>query len=296
MKKVTIRTFARMHARDEKVVMVTAYDATMARILDDAGVDAILVGDSLGMVVQGHDSTLPVTLEQVAYHSAAVSRGTRRAHVVADLPFMTYQASVDEAVKNAGRLIVDGRAEAVKLEGGSEYHSVISKIVRAGIPVMGHLGLTPQSVHKLGGYTVQGKTDDQVEELMADAKAIEDAGAYALVLECVPADVADCITKALSIPTIGIGAGAGCGGQVLVCYDFLGLKPDFAPRFLKRYVDGYTTLKSAAEAYVSEVRSRAFPTSEHSFHRAVEGAGDENSDGERVSTTAAPAGRSGESH
>jgi 3-methyl-2-oxobutanoate hydroxymethyltransferase len=292
MKKVTIRTLARMRAQGEKVVMVTAYDATMARILDDAGTDVLLVGDSLGMVVQGHDSTLPVTLDHVVYHTAAVRRGAKRAHVVADMPFMSYQAGLDEAVKNAGRLVAEGGAESVKLEGGVEYADVVQRIVRAGIPVMGHIGLTPQSVHKLGGYVVQGKSAEQAERLLEDALALEAAGCYALVLECVPMEVAEAITEALRIPTIGIGAGAGCSGQVLVCYDLLGFNPDFAPKFVKRFADGYGALKGAAEDFVTEVRSGAFPAPEHGFAapaeaapkkrpavRLVEGTSDEGDEG-----------------
>lgn len=271
MKKVTIRTIARMRAEGEKVVMVTAYDATMARIMDDSGVDAILVGDSLGMVVQGHESTLPVTIEHVVYHSAAVKRGVKRAHVVADMPFMSYQASVDDAVRNAGRLVAEGGAEAVKLEGGADYVDVVRRIVRAGIPVMGHVGLTPQSVHKLGGYGVQGRGADAAKALVEDAKALEEAGCYSLVLECVPEEVASQVSRALSIPTIGIGAGAGCGGQVLVCYDLLGFNPDFSPRFVKRFANGYEMLTEATRAYVGEVREGSFPADEHSFRQRKEG-------------------------
>ncbi|RMG21403.1 MAG: 3-methyl-2-oxobutanoate hydroxymethyltransferase [Deltaproteobacteria bacterium] len=253
----------------EKAVMVTAYDFTMARILDDAGVDMLLVGDSLGNVIQGHDSTLPVRLEHVIYHTAAVRRAVRRAHLVADMPFMSYQASAEEAVKNAGRLLSEGGAEAVKLEGGRDFSEVVRRIVRAGIPVMGHIGLTPQSVHQLGGYVVQGKTEEQAERLLDDALALQEAGIYALVLEAVPADVAARITEALAVPTIGIGAGPHCDAQVLVCYDLLGLNPDFRPKFVKRYLDGYDLLKGAVERYATEVRSGAFPAPEHSFERPV---------------------------
>ncbi len=271
MKKVTIRTLQGMYSSGEKVVMVTAYDATMARIMEDAGVDAILVGDSVGMVVQGHDSTIPVTLDHIVYHSAAVRRGAKRAHVVADMPFMSYQAGIDDAVRNAGRLVAEGGAEAVKLEGGADFADVVRRVVRAGIPVMGHIGLTPQSIHKLGGYGVQGRGVEAARALIEDARALEEAGCYCIVLECVPEELAKEVTGILSIPTIGIGAGAGCSGQVLVCYDLLGFNPDFAPRFLKRYADGYGTMKAAAEQYVLEVRSNAFPAREHSFKEKVPG-------------------------
>ncbi len=271
MKKVTIQTLARMRERGEKVVMVTAYDATMARIVDDSGVDAILVGDSLGMVIQGHESTLPVTVDDVVYHTAAVRRGAARAHIVADMPFMSYQAGLDEAVKNAGRLIAEGGAEAVKIEGGVDFADVVRRIVRAGIPVMGHIGLTPQSVHKLGGYSVQGRDEDAARVILEEALALERAGCYSLVLECVPFEVAEEVTRSLSVPTIGIGAGAACDGQVLVCYDLLGFNPGFSPRFLKWFTDGYGALKAATEAYVEEVRAGSFPAEEHTVRRGSQG-------------------------
>lgn len=269
MKKVTIHTLKQLKNEGEKVVMVTAYDATIARILDDSGVDVLLVGDSLGNVIQGHDSTLPVTVDHIVYHCAAVRRGAKRAHVVADMPFMSYQVSTEEAVRNAGRLIAEGSAESVKLEGGTEFCDVVLAIVRAGIPVMGHIGLTPQSVHKMGGYRVQGKTDAQAQQLLEDALALQAAGIYALVLEGVPAEVAAKITAALDVPTIGIGAGVDCDGQVLVCYDVLGLNPDFKPKFVKKYLDGYGAVKGAVEAFASEVRAGTFPDDAHSFHKPV---------------------------
>src|SRR5262245_26241075 len=245
--------------------MVTAYDATFGRILDDAGADVVLVGDSLGMVIQGHDSTLPVTMDQMVYHSRAVTRGVRRAHVVGDLPFMSYQGSWEDAVRKAGRLVEEGGVGSVKLEGGEEFADTISRIVRASVPVMGHLGLTPQSVHKMGGYVVQGKDEQQARKIMQDAIALERAGCYALVLEGVPLELAEQITQRLSIPTIGIGAGLHCDGQVLVCYDLLGMNPDFKPRFVKRYADLYGQIKGAAEAFFAEVRTEAFPDEAHSF-------------------------------
>lgn len=263
--KVTIHTLKRQKSAGQKICMVTAYDATFARIADEAGADVILVGDSLGMVIQGHESTLPVTMDQMVYHSQAVTRGAKRAHVVGDLPFMSYQASSEEAVKNAGRLVAEGRVGAVKLEGGEEFADTISKIVRASIPVMGHLGLTPQSVHKMGGYVVQGRDEDTAHKIMADAIALEQAGCYAIVLEGVPLELAQQITERLTIPTIGIGAGVHCDGQVLVCYDLLGMNPDFKPKFVKRYANLFGDIKGATEAFFSEVRQGAFPDEDHSF-------------------------------
>src|SRR5438270_3982962 len=226
-----------MKQAGERITMLTAYDAAFARLLDRAGTDVLLVGDSLGMVIQGHDTTLPVTMDQMVYHCAAVSRTTEHAHLVGDLPFGSYQTSADEAVKNAMRIVSEGGVESVKLEGGAEYADVVARIVRAGVPVMGHIGLTPQSVHKLGGYVVQGRTEEKAAKLLTDAKALEKAGCYAIVLEMVPQELAAEITAAVSIPTIGIGAGAACDGQVLVIYDLLGLNPSFTPKFVKRYVD-----------------------------------------------------------
>ena len=263
--KVTIHTLKRQKQVGQKICMVTAYDATFARILEDAGADVILVGDSLGMVVQGHDSTLPVTMEQMLYHSRAVTRGAQRAHVVGDLPFMSYQTSVEEAVRNAGRLVAEGGVGSVKLEGGEEFAETVQRIVRASIPVMGHLGLTPQSVHKMGGYVVQGREQDQARQIYRDAIALEQAGCYAVVLEGVPVELAKQITQRLSIPTIGIGAGVHCDGQVLVSYDLLGMNPDFKPKFVKRYADLYGTIRGAAETFFQEVRQDQFPDEAHSF-------------------------------
>lgn len=266
MNKVTIHTLKKQKTAGQKICMVTAYDATFARILDDAGADVLLVGDSLGMVVQGNDSTLPVTMDQMVYHSKAVTRGAKRAHVVGDLPFMSYQNSVEEAVRNAGRLVSEGGVGSVKLEGGAEFSQTIERIVRASIPVMGHLGLTPQSVHKMGGYVVQGRDEQTARRLLEDAVALENAGCYAVVLEGVPLELAKQITARLSIPTIGIGAGKHCDGQVLVCYDLLGLNPDFKPKFVKRYADMFTGITQAAQTFFTEVRAETFPDAEHSFH------------------------------
>jgi 3-methyl-2-oxobutanoate hydroxymethyltransferase len=258
---VTVPEFRAAKSRGEKLAIVTAYDYTSARIADSAGVDCLLVGDSLGMVVQGHDSSIPVTLGQIAYHTKCVVRGTRRALVVADLPFLSYQVSPAQAVRNAGRLIKKAGAHAVKLEGGQRMADAIRAVVNAGIPVMGHVGLTPQSVHLLGGFKVQR----DLPQLLADAKAVEEAGAFSLVVESVPADAAAKITQAVGIPTIGIGAGPSCDGQVLVFHDLLGLFTDFTPKFVKRYADLASQIRTAMETYCKEVREGKFPGSEHSF-------------------------------
>jgi len=263
--KVTIHTLRKFKQAKQKICMVTAYDATFARILDDAGADVILVGDSLGMVIQGNDSTLPVTMDQMIYHSRIVSRGAKRAHVVGDMPFMSYQTTPEEAVRNAGRLVAEGGVGSVKLEGGEEFAETVERIVRASIPVMGHLGLTPQSVHKMGGYVVQGRDEQAARKILHDALALEKAGCYALVLEGVPMDLAAQISERLTIPTIGIGAGVHCDGQVLVCYDFLGLNPDFKPKFVKRYADLYGAIRQASETFFSEIRGETFPDEDHSF-------------------------------
>jgi 3-methyl-2-oxobutanoate hydroxymethyltransferase len=270
LKKVTINTLRKMKQAGERISMLTAYDATFARLFDGAGIEILLVGDSLGMVVQGHDSTLPVTMDQMVYHCAAAARGTEHAHLVADMPFGSYQGSADEAVKNAVRLVAEGGAESVKLEGGAEYAEIVRRISRAGVPVMGHLGLTPQSVHKLGGYVVQGRSEEKAQKLLADAKALERAGCYALILEAMPAELSAEITASVSIPVIGIGAGVGCDGQVLVCYDLLGMNPDFSPKFVKKYLDLGTQIREAAARFRDEVRGGTFPGPEHSFSSNVE--------------------------
>jgi len=265
LKKVTINTLKKMKQAGERITMLTAYDASFARLLDRAGIDVLLVGDSLGMVIQGHDSTLPVTMDQMVYHCACVRRGVQHAHLVGDMPFGSYQASADEAVKNAMRLCAEGGCESVKLEGGAEYSEVIQRIVRAGVPVMGHLGLTPQSVHKLGGYVVQGRNEDKAAKLIADAKALEAAGCYSIILEMMPADLSAEIARSVGIPVIGIGAGAGCDGQVLVIYDLLGMNPDFAPKFVKKYLDLGVAIRDAVTQYRDEVKHGAFPDDAHSF-------------------------------
>src|SRR5688572_26281798 len=251
--KVTIHTLRQMKERGEKIAMLTAYDATFARLLDEAGIDVLLVGDSLGMVVQGHDTTLPVTLEEIAYHCRAVVRGARRAHVVGDMPFMSYQASYEQGVTNAGRLMKEGCCHSVKLEGGAVHAELVHRLVAAGIPVMGHIGLTPQSYHQLGGFKVQGRDVGGRERLLSDARTLEEAGAYALVLEAIPMDIAREITETLSIPTIGIGAGVHCDGQVLVSYDALGMDESFKPRFVRRYETLGAKIRDAIGSYVAEV-------------------------------------------
>ncbi len=247
------------------LAMVTAYDATFARMLDEAGVEMLLVGDSLGMVVQGNPDTLGVTVDDTIYHCRAVGRGARFAHIVGDMPFLSYQVTPEEAVRNAGRILAEGRAHAVKLEGGATIAPTVARIVAAGIPVMGHVGLTPQSVHAMGGFRVQGRDDDAARRILADAHAVADAGAYALVLEGIPGELAERITAELTIPTIGIGAGVGCDGQVLVCYDLLGMTADLRPKFVKRYDEGFARVVAAASAFRDEVRRREFPSAEHTF-------------------------------
>ena len=258
---VTVPDFRAARTRGVKLAVVTAYDYTSARLCDEAGVDSILVGDSLGMVIQGHPTSLPVTLDEMIYHTKCVVRGVRRALVVVDMPFMSYQVSPKQAVRNAGRLLKEGGAHAVKLEGGVRMQGTVRACVDAGIPVMGHVGLTPQAVHQLGGFKVQRNA----EELVADTVAVEQAGAFSLVVESVPAELGAKITSAVSIPTIGIGAGAACDGQVLVFHDLLGLYPDFKPKFAKRYADLGSQVKTAVEAYCQEVRDGSFPAAEHTF-------------------------------
>ena len=245
--------------RGEKIAMLTAYDATMARLLERAGIDVLLVGDSLGMVILGHETTVPVTLEETIHHTRAVSRGARRALVIADMPFLTYQVSVPEAVRNAGRLIQDGRAAAVKLEGGRAVLEVTERLAEVGIPVMGHLGLLPQSVHQLGGFRRQATDQPSAEQLIEDAHNLEAAGAFAVVLESIPEEVARAVTRELTIPTIGIGAGPYCDGQVLVSYDALGLFDEFVPPFVKQYAQLGAEIVSAAQAYADDVRTSRFP-------------------------------------
>jgi 3-methyl-2-oxobutanoate hydroxymethyltransferase len=263
--KITVPEIVKKKRRGEKITCLTAYDYSFARILDDAGVDILLVGDSLGCVVQGLANTLPVTMDDMVYHTRIVARGCRRALLVGDLPFLSYQVSREQAVRNAGRLLQEAGAEAVKLEGGEAQRDTIEAITRAGIPVMGHVGLTPQSVHAFGGYKIQGKEKETRNRILFDARAVEEAGAFAVVLEGMPADLAGEITGQLTIPTIGIGAGADCDGQVLVVHDMLGLFDDFTPKFVKRYAELKEVMSGAVRNFISEVRERRFPGPEHSF-------------------------------
>jgi 3-methyl-2-oxobutanoate hydroxymethyltransferase len=258
---VTVPDFLAAKVRGEKLTMLTAYDYATARLFDEAGVDALLVGDSLGMIVQGHANSLSVTLDEVIYHTKCVARGARRALLIADLPFMTFQLGPQQALASAGRLVKEGGAQAVKLEGGERSAEAVAAVVGADIPVVGHVGLTPQSVHRFGGFRVQ--RDE--ERLLRDARAIERAGAFALVLECVPAELAKHVTAAVGIPTIGIGAGAGCDGQVLVGHDMLGLYGDLRPRFVKRFADLGGAVRRAVEDYCREVKEGTFPNADTSF-------------------------------
>lgn len=263
--KNTAVTFKESKAKKEKLTMLTAYDYSTAKIIDEAGINGILVGDSLGMVCLGYEDTLSVTMEDMIHHTRAVARGTKNTLVVGDMPFMSYQTSVYDAVVNAGRLIKEGRAQAVKLEGGIEVCDKIEAIVKASIPVMAHIGLTPQSVNTFGGFKVQGKDEEAAKNLIEAALAVEKAGAFAVVLECVPAKLAAIITERLSIPTIGIGAGVECDGQILVYQDMLGMYSDFTPKFVKKYETLGTKMNVAFKKYIEEVKDGVFPAEEHSF-------------------------------
>jgi 3-methyl-2-oxobutanoate hydroxymethyltransferase len=265
MKKVTILDLQKMKDSGEKIAMLTAYDYPTARMLDEGGVDVLLIGDSVGNVMMGHENTLPVTVDDMVYHTRAVVKARKRALVVADMPFMSYQVSIEEARRNAGRLIQQGGAEAVKLEGGENMEAVIRALSEVDIPVMGHIGLTPQSIHRMGGYKVQGKEERQRQKLLADALAVERAGAFSVVLEAIPHELAKEITATLHIPTIGIGAGVSCDGQVLVIHDVLGLSGSFRPKFVKQYVQLEPVIKKAVQEYVTEVKEEKFPTKAQSF-------------------------------
>lgn len=265
-KKVTVATIKAMKAEGEPITMITAYDAAMARSVNAAGVEMILVGDSVGNVMLGYDSTVPVTMEDMLHHTKAVMRGNSTALVVADMPFMSYQADIKDAMVNAGRLLKETGCAAVKLEGGAEVAPLVEKLVKAGIPVCAHIGLTPQSVNQLGGFKVQGRNAEAAQKLLDDAKVLEKAGAFACVLECVPAVLASKITAELrTMATIGIGAGSGCDGQVLVCNDLLGMSAEFCPKFVKKYADLRGVVIQAVQEYVKEVKSREFPAREHTF-------------------------------
>ncbi|HBL24566.1 MAG TPA: 3-methyl-2-oxobutanoate hydroxymethyltransferase [Deltaproteobacteria bacterium] len=264
MDKITVPVLRGMKGK-QKITMLTAYDHPTAKILDNAGVDTLLVGDSVGPVVLGYPNTIPVTVDEMIHHTRAVARGTRRALLIIDMPFMSYQESIEQARRNAGRMFKESGAEAVKLEGGVNMHDTIKAIVDIDIPVVAHIGLTPQSIHRMGGYKVQGKGKD-VEKLLDDARAVEAAGAFMVVLECVPRQLAKEITEMLSIPTIGIGAGPDCDGQVLVIHDLLGLLGDFRPKFVKQYLNLSEEIDRAVKEYINEVTAGNFPDDSQSFH------------------------------
>jgi 3-methyl-2-oxobutanoate hydroxymethyltransferase len=265
MKPVTITTLVAMKRAAEKITSLTAYDYSFAHLLDQVGIDVIIVGDSLGMVLQGHENTLPVTVDDMVYHSRCVARGCARAFIVVDLPFMSYEAGREQALSSAGRLLKEGRAHMVKLEGGEAMTDTVSFLSERGIPVCGHVGLTPQSVHQLGGFRVQGRDSQAAARIRGDAQALQDAGAGLLVLESMPVGLAETISKELVIPTIGIGAGPGCDGQVLVLQDLLGIYPRPTPKFAKNFMHGAANIQAAVEAYVEAVRAGTFPAPEHSF-------------------------------
>jgi len=265
VKRVTIPDILARKQTGDRITVLTAYDYTFARIIDGAGIDIVLVGDSLGAIVSGYDHTLPVTMDEMVYHTRAVSRGTQHALLVADMPFLSYQVDAAEARRNAGRLIKEGGAQAVKIEGGELVAETIRSIVAMDIPVMGHVGLTPQSVHRMGGFKVQGKAVEQAEQILADARAVAEAGVFAVTLECVPAPLAERISAELAIPTIGIGAGPHCDGQVLVIHDILGLCDKYSPKFVKRFADVSDTVRAGIDAYIREVKDGSFPAPEHSF-------------------------------
>jgi len=270
MQKITTAVLREMKDRKEKIVMLTAYDCPTARMVDEAGIDAILVGDSLGNVILGYRDTLAVTMDEIVHHTKAVARGTKHALVIGDMPFLSYQASTEDAIRNAGRLIKEGRAEAVKVEGGRSVMDKVEAIVGAGIPVMGHLGLTPQWIHQFGGFKVRGKTEAAARSIMEDAKALEKAGVFSVVLECMPWQLAKMITERVEIPTIGIGAGSYCDGQVLVIHDLLGLSGGFSPKFVKKYVQLEGVVMKALADFKEDVKSGKFPSLEHSYEMKEE--------------------------
>ena len=263
--KNTVLTFQKAKENGEKLTMLTAYDYSMAKIIDESGVNGILIGDSLGMVIKGDEDTLGVTIDDIIYHTKAVKKGTKNALIVSDMPFLSYHVSVEKAVSNAGRLLKEGGANAVKLEGGSTVVNQIKAIVDAQIPVMGHLGLTPQSINAFGGFRVQGKSEEAVKKLIEDAKALEKAGVFAITLEGIPAKVAELITNNISVPTIGIGAGRGCDGQILVYQDMLGMFSDFVPKFVKQYANIGSVIREAICSYIKEVKEGSFPEEKHTY-------------------------------
>lgn len=263
--RLTVPKLQHFKSEGRRITMLTAYDATFARLLDEAQIDMLLVGDSLGMVIQGHQTTLPVTLDEMIYHTRCVVRGSSRAHVIADMPFLSYQASVEQAILSAGRLLKEAGAQSVKIEGGMETVETVDHVVKAGIPVMAHIGLRPQMVHQMGGYVVQGRHEEAGRKLLAEARAFEQAGAYALLLEGIPAPLAKSISQTVRIPTIGIGAGQGCDGQVLVVYDLLGMDKTFNPKFAKRFAELHQVIVEAAKAYAHDVREGVFPAEDNAY-------------------------------
>ncbi|MFY0683724.1 MAG: 3-methyl-2-oxobutanoate hydroxymethyltransferase [Balneola sp.] len=263
--KITTQTVVDMKQNGEKISMLTAYDFTMAQIIDQAGIEIILVGDSASNVMAGYETTVPMTLEHMIYHTSCVVRGVDRALVIADMPFMSYQVTAKEALSNAGRMMKEAGAHAVKMEGGKPIIDTVKRIVDAGIPVMGHLGLTPQSIYKFGTYKVRATDDEEAQDLINDAKLLQDAGCFSIVLEKIPSKLAERVSKELDIPTIGIGAGAGCDGQVLVIHDMLGLNKGFNPRFLRRYSDLHTSMTDAVQQYISDVKSQDFPNKDEQY-------------------------------
>ena len=263
--KNTVTTFRKAKEEGRRLSMLTAYDYSTAQLMDEAGIEGLLVGDSLGMTMLGYDDTLPVTMDDMVHHARAVARGAREALVVADMPFMSYHLSPAQAVENAGRLVKEGGAQAVKLEGGAQFCAEVEAIVRASVPVMGHIGLTPQSINAFGGFKVQGKSAEAAQRIVDDARALEAAGAFSIVLECIPAKLAEIVTAAVSVPTIGIGSGAGCDGQILVYQDMLGMYADLAPKFAKRFAEAGQLMTQAFEDYRAEVQARSFPSPEHAF-------------------------------
>lgn len=265
IKRITTKSLSLLKQKGVKITALTAYDFITAKLLDEAGIDLILVGDSLGNVFQGNDTTLPVTMDEMIYHTKAVSKGITRAMLVVDMPFMSYQLSKDEAFRNAGRIMKETSAGGVKLEGGKRVAKTIKKITRDGIPVMGHIGLTPQSIHQFGSYRERGRSEEEAAELLEDAKVVEESGAFALVLEKIPAQLAKSITESVSIPTIGIGAGPHCDGQILVTPDMLGLNTDFHPRFVRRYAELAENLSAAVKGYINDIREKNFPSEEESY-------------------------------
>lgn len=273
MGRMTTHKIRQMKGKKKKIVMLTAYDAPTARILSDCGIDIILVGDSVGNSLLGYESTIPVTLDDIIHHCAAVSRAKPNSLIIGDMPFMSYKVSIEQALENCGRVLQEGGAEAVKTEGGGRVVDTVAAIVDAGIPVMGHIGLTPQSIYEFGGYRVQGRTTKTAELLVSQAKRLEEAGAFSLVLELVPQETAKAITESVEIPTIGIGAGPYCDGQVLVLWDMLGLFEDFKPKFVKKYASIRSVITQAVTQYASEVRDGKFPDHEHSFDMAEEESG-----------------------